>query len=239
MAEVQPVFDKHCTSCHDYGKPAGNKLNLAGDLGLVFNTSYIELRSKDYVHVVGAGPFQVQSPKSWGSHASRLTKYLLVGHGDPEIDRQVHLTSEAIDRVLTWIDINAPYYPDYAGGAFRNHPYGRSPLNQPELKRLSELTGVNLLDRKQIGRVDFTRPELSPCLASLPDRTGPRYHESMSIIRSGQERLVAQPRPDMPGFRLVDPVEIGQEKKYQSRLTQEARMRAAIANGQKQHQEEP
>ena len=23
LTEVQPVFDRHCVSCHDYGKPAG------------------------------------------------------------------------------------------------------------------------------------------------------------------------------------------------------------------------
>jgi hypothetical protein len=237
-AEVQPVFDKHCTACHDYGNPAGDKLNLSGDLGLVFNTSYIELRSKKYVHVVGAGPFQVQIPKSWGSPASRLTKYILEGHGNPEIDRQVRLDREAMDRVLTWIDINAPYYPDYAAGAFREHPYGRSPLDQPELKRLGELLGLNLLDRAQIGQVDFSRPELSPCLAQRTARPDPRHSEALSIIRTGRERLAAQRRPDMPGFRLADPVEIEQEKKYQSRLAQEARMRAAIASGQKQFQEE-
>ena len=121
------MFDKHCTACHDYGKPAGDKLNLAGDLGLVFNTSYVELRSKGYVHVVGAGPFEVQMPKSWGSHASRLTKYLFAGHGNAEIDRQVRLDQEAIDRVLTWIDINAPYYPDYAGALFATIPSAAPP----------------------------------------------------------------------------------------------------------------
>lgn len=237
-AEVQPVFDKHCTSCHDYGKPAGEKLNLAGDLGLVFNTSYVELRGKNFVQVVGAGPFQVQMPKSWGSHASRLTRYMREGHGKPEIDQQVHLDRESIDRVLTWIDINAPYYPDYAGGAFRNNAYGRSPLNDAELKRLGELVGVNFLDSgqrfQQISLITFTRPELSTCLARLNDPNDARYKEAIQIIRTGQDRLAATPRPDMPNFRLTDPVEIAQQKKYDSRLAQEARMRAAIIGGQRE-----
>jgi hypothetical protein len=141
-AEVQPAFDKHCVSCHDYGTKAGEKLNLSADLGLVFNTSYVELRSKRYVKVVGAGPTEVQMPKTWDSHASRLTRYLLQGHGDAEIDRQVKLDPESIDRVLTWMDINAPYYPDYAGGALGDNFYGRSPLDANQLKRLCELTGI-------------------------------------------------------------------------------------------------
>jgi hypothetical protein len=233
-AEVQPVFDKHCTCCHDYGQKAGEKLNLSGDLGLLFNTSYVELRSKNLVHVVDAGPFQVQMPKSWGSHVSRLAKYVLQGHDDREIDREVRLDPETIDRVLTWIDINAPYYPDYAGGAFRDQPYGRSPVSQAELKRLGELTSTKLFDRKQIGLVNFTRPERSPCLARLSDQDDPRYHEALAIIRSGQQRLAVERRPDMPGFRLSAPIEIEQEKKYQAWLADEARVRAAIATGQKQ-----
>ncbi len=189
---------------------------------MVFNTSYVELRSKGYVHVVGAGPFQVQSPKSWGSYASRLTQFLLAGHGNPEIDRQVRMSAEAIDRVLTWINLNAPYYPEYAGGAFRDHPFGRSPLNQAQLARLGELTGSNLLDPREFARLSFTRPESSPCLARL-NCSGESYREALAILRMGQQRLAVDRRPDMPGFRLVDPTEIQQEKKYQFRWTQEAR----------------
>ncbi len=39
--------------------------------------------------------------------------------------------------------------------------------------------------------------------------------------------------PDMPGFRMVSPVEAKQEEKYQAQLAQEARMRAAIARGER------
>jgi hypothetical protein len=231
-AEVQPALDKHCVSCHDYGQEAGEKLNLAGDLNPVFNTSYTELRGKGYVRVVGAGPFQVQPPLSWGSHASKLTEVLVEGHGDPEIDKKVQLDQESFDRIVTWIDINAPYYPEYAS-AYRENRYGRSPLSDGELKRLGDLTGVNLHDRKTIGQVSFTRPELSPCLVKLAERGGPAYEEALALIREGKERLAAVPRADMPGFQLVSEVEIEQERKYQSQLEQEAAMRAAIARGER------
>jgi len=39
MAEVQPVFDKHCVRCHDYGKDAGRKLILDADRTNTFNAS--------------------------------------------------------------------------------------------------------------------------------------------------------------------------------------------------------
>ncbi len=230
-AEVQPVFDKHCTTCHDYGKQAGKVLNLAGDRNLVFNTSYTELRAKDYVHVVGAGPHPVQMPMSWGSHASRLAKVLLGGHGNPEIDQQVRLDAEAFGRIITWMDINAPYYPDYAS-AYRDHPYGRSPITQTELDRLAELTGANLKDRWKHGLVNFGRPELSACLALL-EPNDPRREEALTIIRAGQTRLAKRPRADMPEFRLVAPVEIAQQEKYDSLMAARAAMQAAIARGER------
>jgi hypothetical protein len=232
-AEVQPVLDKHCVSCHDYGQDAGDKLNLAGDLGLVFNTSYVELRGKKYVHVVGAGPFQIQLPKSWGSHASRLVPVLLEGHGDPEIDKQIKLDSESFDRIVTWIDINAPYYPSYAGGAYRDNLFGRSPLDNGQLKRLSELTGVNVLDRGLHAQVSFSRPEESVCLQGFADKNDPRYNEALAIIQTGREMLARNPRPDITEFRMASPIEVEQETKYQSRLASESRMRAAIARGEK------
>ncbi|NUQ65628.1 MAG: PD40 domain-containing protein [Pirellulales bacterium] len=221
-AEVQPVFDNQCVRCHDYGAEGGEKLNLAGDLNLVFNTSYVELRSKGFVQVIGAGPHQMLPPKTWGSHVSRLAKVLLEGHRDPKLDQEIHLTPEQVDRVITWIDINAPYYPDYAGGAFRQNLYGRSPLTPPEVGRLSELTGIDLNHQEHAGEVSFTRPERSPCLRNLP-QADPRYAEALSILRAGRDRLAATPRPDIPGFVLVDPTEIQQENKYQTLLMQEAR----------------
>ncbi|NLX96806.1 MAG: hypothetical protein GXY83_11575 [Rhodopirellula sp.] len=233
LAEVQPVFDRHCVECHDYGKPAGERLNLAGDLNLVFNTSYVDLRQKGFVRVIGAGPHTVQPPKSWGSHVSRLAKTILEGHENPEHDQQLRLVPEDVDRVISWIDINAPYYPDYAGGAFGRNQYGRSPLSPNELKRLGELTGVNLSDQKHAAAVSFTRPQRSPCLEHLA-ADNPRYTEALSIVRAGSDRLAATPRPDMPGFALVDPVEIRQEERYQARLRQESRMREAIVAGKRQ-----
>ena len=199
VAEVQPVFDAHCVSCHDYGKLAGEKLNLAGDLGMVFNTSYFELRSKNFVRVVGAGPATVLSPKRWGSPASPLAKILLEGHDDPKIDKQIHLDAEGFDRIVTWIDINAPYYPDYAS-AYPENRYGRAPISNAQLKRLSELTGVDLHQQGHSAAVSFTRPELSPALAKIKTEKPDAYREALAIVRAGAEALAARPRADMPGF---------------------------------------
>ena len=176
LAEVQPVFDRKCVSCHDYGKDAGKKLNLARDLNACFNTSYTELRKKGYVHVVGAGPARVLMPMTWGSHTSRLAEILLQGHDKPQIDRQVKLSHEDFDRIVTWIDINAPYYPEYAGGMYRDNAFGRCPLDGNQLERLAGLTGVNVsIDMLQ---ASFTRR-----------RSAPAWHGFLtSVIRDTRRR---------------------------------------------------
>jgi hypothetical protein len=213
-AEVQPVFDAYCVSCHDYGQPAGESLNLSGDQGLVFNTSYVELRSKGLVRVVGAGPYSVQPPGSWGSPRSRLAEVVLDGHQDPDIDDQIQLSQEDIDRIITWIDINAPYHPEYAGGAFRDHPFGRAPITKQQLDRLKELTGIELDQRQHFVEISFTRPASSPCLSVFQSRSDPRYEEALSIICSGQRALQRYSRPDMPGFQLTDSDELEQQLRY-------------------------
>ena len=234
MREVQPVLDKHCVSCHDYGKDAGPKLNLAPDRTITFNTSYTELWRKGYVRCVGAGPAEVQTAYSWGSHASPLVKLLRDGHEEVELD------AESFDRIVTWIDINAPYYSTYAC-AYPDHLTGRSPLNHRQLGHLSQLTGVpfaklNNYSSNRGPQVSFDRPELSPCLAALEDRKDSRYREALSIIRAGQAMLSKRPRADMPGFRPCE-VDRCRAAKYESRALVETRVRQAIQDGRKVYDE--
>ena len=237
MAEVQPVFDRYCVVCHDYGKPAGEKLCLAGDRNAVFNTSYSQLRLHDYVRVPGAGPHNTLLPYEWGSAVSRLGKILLTGHPDPMIDRQrkemglwldKQSDPEAFERVVTWIDINAPYYP-YYGSSYRDHDYGRSPVSTGALRRLMELTGEN---RWEITLdVSFDRPEISPCLAKIGDPA--RRDEAVAILNEGKEALAVRDRGESPEWEATDPVEIAQEKKYQESVYRQEAVRRAILENRK------
>lgn len=206
-SEVQPVFDRHCVQCHDYGQEAEPALNLAGDLGLVFNTSYLDLRNrspirwhpdrpndpKPLIKAVDDGPPEVLPAYAWGSHRSRLVDVLRSSHYD------VCLSREDLERIITWIDLNAPYYGSY-DTSYPENPFGRSPLTRPELMRLRELTGVPL-DAENVGaelrgsQVSFTRPERSLCLQGL-EPGNPRYDEALTIIRTGGRRLEQRPRQD-------------------------------------------
>lgn len=220
--EVQPVFNKYCVACHDYDKPAGEKLVLAGDRNPAFNASYWQLRTKGFVRAPGAGPHNTFEPYFWGSSQSKLAKIFLEGHPKPEIDAKrkelgvyVDKTTdpEAFLRVVTWIDINAPYYPTF-GSAYRDNPYGRSPLTFAETRRLEELTGLKGLKLSEA--VLFDRPEVSPCLNrwGIDGATTADYKEALELIKTGQARLAKQGRGEESTFEPVAEVEIDQQNRY-------------------------
>ena len=235
MAEVQPVFDQSCVSCHDFGQPAGEKLNLAADRNLIFNTSYNELWRKGYIQVIGGGPAEVQQPYSWGSLASPLVQVLLNKHDTHE---DVELDSEAFDRIVTWIDLNAVFYPDYST-SYPNHPGGRSPISGSQMDRLAQLTGHDL--RRQFSHasnqgplVSFGRPEISPVLNAFTDTDTPAYREALDIIRAGKKHSSNNPDVGMNGFELSG-IDLWREEKYQHRLQIEMRYREAIRKGEKKY----
>ena len=236
MVEVQPVLDKHCVGCHDYGKPAGEKLNLAPDRTTTFNTAYNELWRKKYVQCIGGGPAEVQPAYSWGSRASRLVQVLQ----DPDFPGHEELkpSSEDMDRIVTWIDINGVYYPEYAC-AYPDSFTGRCPLDNQQIERLSELTGVTLrrLSHYRTNRgpqVSFDRPHLSPCLSRLDGPNDPRHRDALAIIESGRRHLQQRPRADMPGFQPCEKDQQRQEK-YAERRRIELRNRQAIHEGRLVH----
>ena len=242
LQEVQPVFDKYCTVCHDFTKEAGKTLILAGDRNAAFNASYWQLRTKGFVRVPGAGPHNTFEPYFWGSTQSKLAKIFTEGHPKPEIDAKrkelgvyVDKTTdpEAFLRVITWIDINAPYYPTF-GSAYRDNPYGRSPLTSDETKRLETLTGEKGLVLTQ--NISFDRPELSPCLKrwnNANETDSPEYKEALALIQLGQARLSQQGRGEEEDFQPVAAVEIDQQKRYDYFQLRSKTIREAKSKGDK------
>lgn len=230
--EIQPVFDQHCVRCHDFGKPAGKKLILAGDRTLSFCASYIDLWSLGFLKAVGAGPAAVQPAKSWGSHASKLVQVL---QKKPGQHRRLNLSEEEIKRLVTWVDVNAPYYPCYES-AYPNNPCGRSPITGKQLRRLRQLTGARFVTRhgrNQRATISFERPALSPCLQKL-DKDSDAYREALAIIEAGRKQLQAVPRADMAGFV---PCETDQHRlqKYEERQRVERANREAIEKNNKRY----
>jgi hypothetical protein len=227
MKEIQPIFDKHCLKCHDFGKKGARELVLAGDRAVSFNASYIDLWAKGKITCVGAGPAEIQPAYSWGSHPSELVKVLREGH------HKVALSQEEMTRIITWLDINAPYYPVYEC-AYPDNPCGRSPITDAQLKKIELLTGVKapVNHRTSVGaQISFDRPEMSPCLAKL-EKGCVEYNEVLAIIKSGQAQLQKVPRADMDGF-VPNPVDLDRNEKYTQRQQVEQKTRAAIRDGEK------
>ena len=236
LQDVQPVFDAHCMGCHDFGGAGSGKLILAGDKGLFFNASYLELHRKGYTGAIGAGSAIIRQPKAWGSHASVLMATLLAGHNG------VSLSTEELERIATWLDLNAPYYPFFSSN-YPNGLAGRSPLSSSQNATLSSLTGKTFANFDGKGSnpgpmVCFDRPEKSPCLDGLTVGSDD-YNEALAIIQAGQAALAALPREDMPGYTRAGSTDLWRDAKYAGRHAREAMNQAAINAGVKAYDEQP
>ena len=225
--DLQPIFDKHCVECHDFGKKAGEKLLLAGDRNPYFNASYIDLHLKKQISTVGGGPAEIQQAYSWGSHASKLVKVLESRH------QNIALSQSEMEIIYEWIDLNAIYFPVYES-AYPNNPAGRSPLTFDQLQRLSKLTGVDFSklaghQRKLGPQIAFERPELSPCLKAINTQSAD-YLEALAIIEAGKKQLELLPRGDMAGFEPCEEQQM-QLQKYINRLAIEKENNKAVSEG--------
>ncbi len=111
--EVQPVLDAYCTGCHN-GQPLPDG-SVAADLSarpaekvpsafqMHFSPSYMELRR--WVHTPTLeSDAHLLPPRDFHADASRLVQLLRDGHYG------LSLSEEAWDRLITWIDLNAPFH---------------------------------------------------------------------------------------------------------------------------------
>lgn len=217
MEFVQPIFDKHCVQCHDFGKPGAKSVVLAKDRNLMFNASYSSIYQNQMIVAPGAGPTKTMNSKSWGALVSRLGKIILEGHGDAR-DEKFTLTDAEKDVVATWIDLNGPYYPTFACN-YRENRFGRSPLTIPELDQLGQLCGTAFptawdnKDKWNFQNVLFDRPELSPCLEKM-DKASAEYAQALEIIKTGTKRMNERTRADMPNFQMRDSDDLLRLEKY-------------------------
>ena len=121
---VQPVWDKHCVSCHAGEKPDGG-MDLTGTPEKGFSRSYNALCKSDQSfwgagtnpenarkalvpRFGGRNQIQVTPPGGmYGALGSRLIRLLREGH------EGATLSDEEIRRIALWIDMNATFYGVY------------------------------------------------------------------------------------------------------------------------------
>lgn len=115
--ELQPVIDKYCLGCHDGEKQqpdlrgtvmlTGWSTRMAGNTGVgsggKFSIAYANLHR--FVRRPGIeSPMPMQVPMEFHADTTELVQILTKGH------HGVRLDDEARDRLITWIDFNAPYH---------------------------------------------------------------------------------------------------------------------------------
>ena len=106
---VQPVWDSKCVRCHHAGDK--QKINLAGMLDAdKVPASYRTLIEQAWVHYFNCqwGEEHTKAPPlSFGTVKSRLWRVLAAGH------YEVTLSSDEVQRIKGWTDLNCPLWPDY------------------------------------------------------------------------------------------------------------------------------
>ena len=137
--DVQPVFDRHCISCHGATKPDGD-LDLTGTETTLFTRSYENIINRKLLTLIRENHPKVGNAEylpaySLGSHASRLINVIRAGdHYDVKL-----LTEERV-RLTTWVDSNGQYYGSYWGRRnirYRNHPNYRPTVRFENVTRLT------------------------------------------------------------------------------------------------------
>lgn len=111
--EVQPVLDAYCVECH-HGKPlADDRITfdltarpaerIPSAFSLHFSPSYMELRRWVYTPTLESDAHLLPA-RAFHADTSRLVQILRDDHYG------VRLNEEAWDRLITWLDLNAPFH---------------------------------------------------------------------------------------------------------------------------------
>ena len=130
--DIQPILDRNCVRCHDYGRREGGVI-LSGDRGPMYSHSYFTLTVHDQL---ADGRNRAESnypPRTLGSSAAPIMHKLDGSH------HGVTVTAAERKTVRLWIDTGAPYPGTYAAlGTGMIGSYTENELARPDL----EWTGV-------------------------------------------------------------------------------------------------
>jgi mono/diheme cytochrome c family protein len=229
---VQPILDRRCGGCHSPERPAGG-VDLSGDKTDFFNVSYETLARGRRDGGMWDNPYTSwiptyngfeanilqNRPRTWGSPRSRLADIVIGGHPDASGQKRLSMPFDERQAILTWIDLNVPYYgtsetayPDNEG-CRRMVPSRLEPVLAEVAARRCAGCHKAGIPREAWYRV--TRPERNPFLtaplahaaggtqrcgqAVFADRADPDYRAILSTFDEVTRQLADRPRMDMPG----------------------------------------
>jgi len=174
--EVQPVIDKHCVGCHRPDSPAFKEAGGIADLrgtplmtdyasanqhsdyafkyhgGKSFSVGYFELSR--FVRRPGLeNDMHLLAPLEFHADTTELVQMLRRGHHNVKLD------AEAWDRIITWIDLNAPYHGTWTEVG---RPVGEKRERRRQLQKL--YAGVDM-DPEAL--VEIEPPKVEPVMPEL------------------------------------------------------------------------
>ncbi len=185
VSVVQPVWDKHCISCHSGANPKGN-VNMTDDKTRFFNQSYDHLIDRDIVDHLSVFSLDHDegTPKTVGAIVSQIDKYMSKDHCKSEISWEERF------RVYCWIDANVPYYGtnDY--------------ITYPEFaKNADKVRGIGARDAWE-SQSKFTNWAQGD-LQEISDRRCSSCHERKVLNQSWFPPLVMNVRSDVWGDKAL------------------------------------
>jgi mono/diheme cytochrome c family protein len=219
LRDVQPLLNDKCVQCHTHDR-TNNGVILTDDLTDQFTVGYEELLP--YLSVANAmrwdHPDDVypQSPYTFGSNRSRLTKLLLAGH------HGTSLTDQQWRRLAIWIDTNAVYYDRYETYTNDRHIFTDSvdeEMHSVYDKRCAECHGDQDDGRfgawwRSINRHDVTmsRALRAPLAQSVggwqrceqivfADASDPDYQRLLAALTKVRDTLSKRPRADLRSLK--------------------------------------
>jgi hypothetical protein len=214
LRDVQPVFDRHCVSCHGGLKPAKG-LDLCGGLTAEHNRAYdtlVQGKGSAWVAVSNKhDDARISQPRQFGSARSRLLNAL-----SDERHREVRLATSDLRRLTTWIDANAVYHDRNLDKrpADGHQPYNLA-ADKPLFQRLGEMqtkrcagchAGVNLARSEWVDLWEPARSRFlsAPRTVCAPPRAADDDAD-LAAMRTLVEQAVAKawanPRRDLVALR--------------------------------------
>jgi formylglycine-generating enzyme required for sulfatase activity len=201
--EVQPVLDHYCVACHDgsHAQPdlRGTEMvkdwsseiggHVSPEFGGKFSEAYAQLHG--FVRRPGIeSDRHMLSPLDFHADTTELVQILRRGHYGVDLDR------ESWDRLITWIDLNAPYH-----GTWSEIVGAESTRSIVQRRRELE---------RRYGRIDVDWEAVGPA-ATLTSPNPPPSLENMSkaaaqrsIVPTAPIDSRAQTSPPSPPTRTVE-----------------------------------
>jgi len=216
--EVQaPVLDKYCIGCHN-GKPRKDKLTppdltlkpketrgfkimLGRNRKCNFTPSYWTLRA--FVRSTNEADVHMLVPYEFSADSSKLIRMLRKGH------HNVKLPPEAWDRLITWIDLSAPYYGTWTENV------GAAKVDRYRTIRNDLLKLYANIDENPEEILTLTSTPTAPI---IPPQEKPRLDKAPKIDRWPFDAAEAKKRQTASGAKTTRTIELAEGVKLVMKL---------------------